>query len=177
MSRGAIRFGIFFAALCGWQPPVLAANSLDVEFSGELVSTSCQVAAESINKKITLYNLRWKDINANETRTVTPFTIAIDKCSETDLQKSIKLTWKSNQLVDIGGQSYLATEGDSGVLLGLIDQDEKPIVWNTPITISNVSVIEGLQQFDYGVFVRKPATGEAKIGDFSGTVTFSVEYE
>lgn len=177
MNKVAIRFWFFPVALLGWQSQVLAANSLDVEFTGELVSTACQVAAESINKKITLYNLRWQFINENETSAVTPFTIAIDKCSETDLQKSIKLTWQSNELVNIGGDSFLTTKGNSGVVLGLIDHDEKPIIWNKPMTIGDVSVVEGLQQFDFGVFVRKPATGEAKIGDFSGIVTFNVEYE
>lgn len=177
MSRTAMHFWLLPVALLGWQPQAWAANSLDVEFSGELVSTACQVAAESINKKITLYNLRWQFINENETSAVTPFTIAIDKCSETDLQKSIKLTWQSNELVNIGGDSFLTTKGDSGVVLGLIDHDEKPIVWNKPMKIGDVSVVEGLQQFDFGVFVRKPATGEAKIGDFSSIVTFNVEYE
>lgn len=177
MNRVAMRFWLFPVVLLGWQSQVLAANSLDVEFSGELVSTACQVAAESINKKITLYNLRWQFINENETSAVTPFTIAIDKCSVTDLQKSIKLTWQSNELVNIGGDSFLTTKGNSGVVLGLIDHDEKPIIWNKPMTIGDVSVVEGLQQFDFGVFVRKPATGEAKIGDFSGIVTFNVEYE
>ncbi|EKT60247.1 fimbrial protein [Providencia burhodogranariea] len=177
MNKVAIRFWLFPVVFLSWQSPVLAANSLDVEFTGELVSTACQVAAESINKKITLYNLRWQFINENEASAVTPFTIAIDKCSETDLQKSIKLTWQSNELVNIGGDSFLTTKGNSGVVLGLIDHDEKPIVWNKPMTIGDVSVVEGLQQFDFGVFVRKPATGEAKIGDFSGIVTFNVEYE
>lgn len=177
MNRVAMRFWLFPVVLLGWQSQVLAANSLDVEFSGELVSTACQVATESINKKITLYNLRWQFINENETSAVTPFTIAIDKCSVTDLQKSIKLTWQSNELVNIGGDSFLTTKGNSGVVLGLIDHDEKPIIWNKPMTIGDVSVVEGLQQFDFGVFVRKPATGEAKIGDFSGIVTFNVEYE
>lgn len=177
MNKATMYFGLFSIAFLGWQPQVSATNSLDVEFSGELVSTACQVATESINKKITLYNLRWQFINENETSAITPFTIAIDKCSETDLQKSIKLTWQSNELVNIGSDSFLTTKGDSGVVLGLIDHDEKPIVWNKPMIVGDVSVVNGLQQFDFGVFVRKPATGEAKIGDFSGIVTFNVEYE
>ncbi|SUC78742.1 Uncharacterised protein [Providencia stuartii] len=45
------------------------------------------------------------------------------------------------------------------------------------MTMGDVSVVDGLQQFDFGVFVRKPATGEANVGDFSGIVTFQVEYE
>ncbi|MEQ4672911.1 fimbrial protein [Providencia manganoxydans] len=177
MNKATMHFWLLPVVLLSCPPQTWATNSLDVEFSGELVSTACQVAAESINKKITLYNLRWQFINENTTSAVTPFSIAIDKCSETDLQKSIKLTWKSQELVNIGGDSFLTTKGDSGVVLGIIDQDEKPIVWNQPMTIGDVNVVEGLQQFDFGVFVRKPATGEAKIGDFSSIVTFNVEYE
>lgn len=177
MNRVVRRFWLFPVAILSWQFQALAANNLDVEFSGELVSTACQVAAESVNKKIALYNLRWQFINENDRSAVTPFTIAIDNCSETDLQKSIKLTWQSDALVKIGGDSFLTTKGDSGVVLGLIDHDEKPIIWNKPMPIGDVSVVEGLQQFNYGVFVRKPATGEARIGGFSGIVTFNVEYE
>ncbi len=159
------------------QSNALGAGSLDIEFSGELVSTACKVATESLNKKITLYNLRWQQINENETSAVTPFVIAIDNCSATDLQKSIKLTWQSNQLVTIDGNSFLTTQGVSGVVLGILDKDDNPIVWNKPMTLGDVSVVDNTQQFDFGVVVRKPATGEAKIGDFSGTVTFNVEYE
>lgn len=154
-----------------------ASNSLDVEFNGELISTACQVAPDSLKQKITLYNLRWQFINENEKSAITPFSIAINKCSETDLQKSIKLTWQSNQLVNIGTESYLVTKGDSGVLLGLVDQDNKAIEWNKPMPLGVVSVVDNAQQFDFGVFVRKPATTDAKVGDFVGTVTFAVEYE
>ncbi|HFF1654976.1 MULTISPECIES: fimbrial protein [Providencia] len=177
MNRVSIHGWALCAALLGWQFPTLATDSLDVKFSGVLVGAACQVAAESINKKITLYNLRWQFINENGASAVTPFTIAIDKCSKKDLQKNIKLTWQSNDLVNISGESFLTTKGGSGVLLGLIDHDEKPIVWNQPMTIGDVRVVEDLQQFDFGVYVRKPAKGEAKIGDFSAIVTFNVEYQ
>lgn len=158
-------------------PIIWASNSLDVEFSGELISTACQVTPDSLKQKITLYNLRWQFINQNEKSAITPFSIAINKCSETDLQKSIKLTWQSNQLVKIGSENYLATKGDSGVLLGLVDQDDKAIEWNKPMPIGVVSVVDNVQQFDFGVFVRKPEIADAKVGDFVGTVTFAVEYE
>lgn len=177
MNRAAKYIWLFSVALFGGASQVRAANSLDIELSGELVNTACQVAAGSLHQKITLYNLRWQLINENGTSAVTPFTIAIDKCSATDLQKSIQLTWKSSELVTIGGESFLTTKGDSGVVLGLVDHDEKPLVWNKPMTMGDVSVVDGLQQFDFGVFVRKPATDEANVGDFSGIVTFQVEYE
>lgn len=159
------------------QSYVFGANSLDVEFSGELVSTACQIATESVSKKITLYNLRWQQINQDTTSAITPFTIVIDNCSATDLQKTIKLTWQSNQLVTIGGESFLTTQGASGVVLSLVDSNNNPIVWNQPISIGNVTVVDNSQQFDFGVAARKPASGEANVGDFSGTVTFNVEYE
>ncbi|OAT38672.1 fimbrial protein [Proteus myxofaciens] len=174
------------AAKYGWLLPVIfwgdlsqvqAANSLDVEFSGELVTTACQVSADSLNQKITLYNLRWQSINETGVSDVTPFSIDIDKCSEVDLQKIIKLTWQSNDLVNIGSDTFLTTKGESGVLLGLVDNNNTPLIWNQPMTIGDVNVVEGLQQFDFGVFVRKPATGDANTGDFSGIVTFNVEYE
>lgn len=156
---------------------VNAANNLDIEFSGELVSTVCQVSTESVNRKITLYNLRWQYINENVNSAVTPFSIVIENCSEADLQKKIKMTWQSNKLININENYFFTTKGDSGVVLGIVDKDDNPITWNNPISIGSVSINNGYQQFDYGVFARKPVIGDAKVGDFSGTVTFSVEYE
>ncbi|HBO23151.1 fimbrial protein [Providencia sp.] len=158
-------------------PTTLSANSLNVEFSGELIRTACQVSSESLNQKIPLYNLNSKFINEHKTSAVTPFSISIEKCSSTDLQKQIKITWESNQLVNVSGHEFVVTQGDSNILLGVIDNDEKPIIWNKPTTVDTVSVVENTQQIGFGVFVRKPATGEAKIGDFSGIVTFKVDYE
>ncbi|NBM99018.1 MULTISPECIES: fimbrial protein [unclassified Proteus (in: enterobacteria)] len=177
MNKMVKFLGLISLTICNWQYQTLAVNNLDVEFSGELISVACQVASESINKKVTLHNLRWQFINENEISKVTHFTIAIDKCSETDLQKSIKLTWKSNELVDIDGNHFLITKGDSGALLGIIDNNGRSVIWNKPMTIGDVSVVDGSQQFEFGVFVRKPAIGEIKIGEFSSIVTFNVEYE
>jgi len=175
-KKGKLSCALFASYFLGI-PSVFCANTLDVEFTGLLVGTMCQVSAESVSQKIKLYNLRWQAINSQGVSDVTPFSIAIDKCSATDLKKNIKLTWKSNQLVNVDGNSFLATQGDSNVLLGLIDKDEKPVIWNKPITVGAVSVVGNTQPLDFGVFVRKPSTGEAKIGDFSGSITFNVEYE
>nr|ELR5112357.1 type 1 fimbrial protein [Providencia stuartii] len=177
MNNKVVSNFILLLPLLAISPITLASNSLDVEFNGELVSTECQVAPDSLKQKITLYNLRWQFINENEKSAITPFSIAINKCSETDLQKSIKLTWQSNQLVNIGDENYIATKGDSGILLGLVDKDDKIIELNKPISLGVVSVVNNMQQFDFGVFVRKPATADVKVGDFVGTVTFAVEYE
>lgn len=179
MNKGITFFGalVLQALFFLGAPTALSANSLNVEFSGELLATTCQVAAESVNKNVTLSDLHLKFINANETSVTTPFSIAIEKCSQSDLQKSIKLTFQSNQLVQIGENSFLKTQGDSGVLLGVVDKDDNPVIWNKPMSVGAVSEVENAQQLDFGVFVRKPASGEAKAGDFTGTVTFNIEYE
>lgn len=171
------RFGLLGIFLFAGLPTAFSANSLDVEFSGELISTTCQIATESVNQKITIDNLGWQSINENKTSAVTPFSIGINKCTDTDLQKSIKLTWKSNQLTAVGENYFLTTQGDSGALLGLIDQNGHPVIWNKPMTLGTVSMVDSTQKFDFGVYVRKPSTGEIKVGDFAGTVTFTVEYE
>lgn len=154
-----------------------SSNSLDVEFSGELVSTACRVTTETVKQNITLYNLRWQAINEQGSSAITPFNIKVHRCSATDIGKNIKLTWKSPQLVTIDSEQYLSTTGSSGVLLGLVDKEKKPIVWNKAVQLGVVTEVENEQSFDFGVFVRKPENGEAKVGDFTGTVTFNVEYE
>lgn len=156
---------------------VFAADSLSIDFSGELVSTACTVTSESVNKEVTLENLRWQYINENTMSESTEFSIGIENCSATDLQKNIELTWKSNQLVSVNGENFLTTQGSSGVLLGIHDKDDKPIVWNKAFTLGTVSVVEDEQQFDFSVFARKPINGEANAGSFSGVVTFNVEYK
>lgn len=170
--RVLLVFSLIFTAL-----GVKAANTLDVEFDGVLIDITCQLTTASLKQDVTLENLRWQSLNQNVFSGITPFSLAIEKCSEANLKKTIKLTWQSSQLVDIGGKSYLPTQGSSGVLLGLVDKDENPITWNKPIELGLVTVVGDTQQFDFGVLARKPANADAKVGDFSGAVTFSVEYE
>ncbi|MBP6123979.1 MULTISPECIES: fimbrial protein [Providencia] len=158
-------------------PCLSLANSLDVEFSGVLIRSSCQVTTESINKKVQLNNLRKKFINENQQSEVTPFYIGIEKCSPVDLYKMIKFTWQSNQLVMIDGQSYLLTQGSSNAVLGLVNRDGDPIIWNAARKVGSVSIIDSEQRLAFGAFIRKPASGEVKEGDFSTQVTFAVEYE
>lgn len=157
----------------------LASNQLDVQFKGELIRSNCQVSADSINKQIKLNNLRWQYINQFGKSDVMPFFIEIEKCSDSDLNKTIRMTWQSTQLINIEGRDYLNTQGASGALLGIVevDKNEQPIVWNSPIDVGVVSVTENRQQLNFGVFVRKPATGDIKVGDFKGTATFAVEYQ
>jgi type 1 fimbria pilin len=171
--------GSFFIIIVffGKVSTVLAENALVIDFSGELVSTACTVSSDSINKEVKLDNLRWQYINENITSESTMFSIGIENCSVTDLQKSIELTWQSNQLVNVNGEKFLTTQGSSGILLGVHDKDDNPIIWNKAFTLGAVSVVEGIQQFDFNVFARKPINGEANAGRFSGVATFNVEYK
>lgn len=170
----------FFLSVLFLNPPnTLASNQLDVQFKGELIRTHCQISADSVNKQIKLDNLRWQYINQFGASDVMPFFIEIEKCSDADLNKTIRMTWQSSQLINIEGNDYLRTQGTSGALLGIIevDKNEQLIVWNSPIDVGVVSVVENRQQLNFGVFVRKPATGDIKVGDFKGTATFAVEYQ
>lgn len=169
----------FFLMLFGILSSAFSNNQLDVEFKGELISNSCQISAESVNKQIKLDNLRWQYINKFGSSDVMPFFLEIEKCSEANLNKTIRMTWKSSQLIKVDGHEYLNTQGASGALLGIIevDKNEQPIVWNSPIDVGVISVVEDRQKLNFGVFVRKPATGDIKVGDFKGTATFAVEYE
>ncbi|EKT0592931.1 fimbrial protein [Morganella morganii] len=154
-----------------------SAKELIIEFSGELMSTACQVAPESLNKEIRLENLHWRAINEQGYSYVTPFYIAIEKCNATDLQKSIRLTWKNSQVTDVGDEKAIPTTGSSGVYLSIRDQQGKPVTWNAPMTAGAVTEAGNQQHLNFGVVVRKPPQVEAKVGDFSSTVTFAVEYQ
>lgn len=152
-------------------------DSLDVEFSGVLVNKTCQLAADSINKQVKIENIRLKSINDNIASDITPFFITIEKCSQADLNKMIKITWKSPKRVNVEGQSYLGTDGNSGVLLGVVDKQRALVVWEKSIEVEPVTVAGGSQQLEFGVFVRKNPLNEAKKGFFSSSATFTLEYE
>ncbi|MBF0692811.1 type 1 fimbrial protein [Providencia alcalifaciens] len=153
------------------------AQFLDVEFSGELVHLSCKVSAGSVKKEIQLEALRMQSLNQGDVSEITPFSIEIDHCQQSDMGKLIKMTWHGTQLVDIDGHSYLITQGDSDVVLGLVDGEGKPIIWDEPIDVGHVSVVKDEQSLLFGVVARKPPFGYVNAGYFSGWVTFSVEYE
>ncbi|MBN6359807.1 fimbrial protein [Providencia huaxiensis] len=152
-------------------------DSLDVEFSGILVNKTCQLAADSINKRVTIENIRLKSINDNIPSDITPFFITIEKCSQADLNKMIKITWKSPKQVAVEGDNYLGTDGNSGVLLGVVDKQRVLVTWDKSIEVTPVTVTDGTQQLEFGVFVRKNPLNEAKKGFFSSSATFSLEYE
>ncbi|MBS0924837.1 type 1 fimbrial protein [Providencia sp. JGM181] len=153
------------------------AQFLDVEFSGELVHLSCKVSAGSVKKEIQLENLRMESLNLGETSVITPFSIEIDHCQRAELGKLIKITWHGTQLVNIDGDNYLITQGDSGVILGIMDSKDKPIAWDEPIDVGSVAVVNDEQSLSFGVVARKPPYGYVDTGNFSGWATFSVEYK
>ncbi|ENU1226038.1 MULTISPECIES: fimbrial protein [Providencia] len=171
MSKAILLLSLVFP-IFGW-----CKDSLDVEFSGILVNKTCQLAADSINKQVKIENIRLKSINNNITSDITPFFITIEKCSQSDLNKMIKITWKSPKRVSVEGQSYLGTDGDSGVLLGVVDKQRTLVVWEQSIEVEPVTVADGTQQLEFGVFARKNPLNEAKQGFFSSSATFSLEYE
>lgn len=139
-------------------------ESLDVEFSGILVNKTCQLAADSINKRVKIENIRLKSINDNIPSDITPFFITIEKCSQADLNKMIKITWKSPKQVTVEGGNYLGTDGSSGVLLGVVDKQGALVTWDKSIEVTPVTVTDGSQQLEFGVFVRKNPLNEAKKG-------------
>ncbi|MBC5789203.1 fimbrial protein [Providencia sp. JUb39] len=153
------------------------AQFLDVEFSGELVHLSCKVSAGSVKKEIQLENLRMESLNLGETSVITPFSIEIDHCQRAELGKLIKITWHGTQLVNIDGDNYLITQGDSGVVLGIMDSKDKLIDWDEPIDVGSVAVVNDEQSLSFGVVARKPPYGYVSTGQFSGWATFSVEYK
>lgn len=153
------------------------AQFLDVEFSGELVHLSCKVSAGSVKKEIQLENLRMESLNLGETSVITPFSIEIDHCQHAELGKLIKITWHGTQLVNIDGDNYLITQGDSGVVLGIMDSKDKLIDWDEPIDVGSVAVVNDEQSLSFGVIARKPPYGYVGTGNFSGWATFSVEYK
>lgn len=177
MNKKSLLNWIHCLLLFALPPLSYSEEGLDMTFSGELVNTACQVTAESLNQKIKIYNLRLKTINEGIPSTTKHFSIFIEKCSETDLKKMIKLTWKSNQLTNINGDSFLNTQGDSGILLGVTNKEDALIVWNQQINLGSVPEVGNTQELIFGVFVRKPKVGDANIGDFLASVTFTVEYE
>lgn len=155
----------------------LSSSNIEVEFSGILVNKTCQLAASSLNQHVKIENIRLKSINDSLTSHITPFLITIEKCSPADLHKMVKITWKSPKLVSVEGKYYLETTGNSGVVLGLVDKQGMLMDWDQSVEVTPVSVVDGEQQLEFGVLVRKGQSSEAKYGHFSGSATFSLEYE
>ncbi|EPG7654515.1 fimbrial protein, partial [Proteus mirabilis] len=101
----------------------------------------------------------------------------IEKCSDTDLAKTISITWKSNSVIVIDGNNYIATDGNTNILLGITNSDDKLIELNKPMQFSQVEKVGEMQKIKFGVFASKPNERNINIGDFISVVTFTVEYE
>ncbi len=156
---------------------VSANSSLDVNFRGILTSTTCQLSSDSLEQEIAINNLRWQYLNEYGRSPIKYFFLNIEKCSDTDLAKTISITWKSNSVIVIDGNNYIATDGNTNILLGITNSDDKLIELNKPMQFSQVEKVGEMQKIKFGVFASKPNERNINIGDFISIVTFTVEYE
>ncbi|HID7804209.1 TPA: fimbrial protein [Proteus mirabilis] len=162
---------VFFSSIAN------ANSSLDVNFHGVLTSNTCQLSSDSLEKEIVIDNLRWSYINENGSSSIKYFFLNIEKCSDTDLAKTISINWKSNNVTVIDGDDYIVTDGNTNILLGITSSDNKLIKLNKAMQFAQVERVGEIQKIKFGVFVRKPTDRDINIGDFISVVTFTVEYE
>lgn len=165
--------------LCSLSSYSYAGSSLDISFMGSLVSTGCKLPEAPYNLEVQLNKISSKYLYEYGRSQAIEFSIPIVDCYVSDLNKMISIKLNSNDLVTDKGVSYLKTEGNSNLLLGLLDSNDAVIKFNEKIDMSRVIVSGKDEQnlLNFKVYARPPITGDLKEGAFSSTVTFNIDYQ
>lgn len=155
------------------------ANTLVVNFEGNLQVMGCRLSDDSAIKEVVLTNLRFSSLENQGQSDIQPFTLDIVDCSTPALNKTIKLVLAPHNTEIHNGISYLQTAGGSNVLLALTDNNGKELLFNTPLDISTItqSGKGSVNTLLLGVYAKKPFSGQLNAESFSSLVTFSLDYQ
>ncbi|CAI1663399.1 fimbrial protein [Serratia fonticola] len=154
-----------------------AAESLELKFKGSLHERICSFEQ---GEQVQEVNLQLQSVKYFEHygRTANnPFLVSLTNCSPPTLAKMVQLTFNGAHTQVVEGETLLATEGDTGLVLGLTDGKGQAIKLGEAVSAGQITHIgEGaLNQFQFGVYAR--AVGAVKAGNYSSTVTIGMAFE
>jgi type 1 fimbria pilin len=154
-----------------------AAGSLELKFSGTLNEKICSFEQGDQAQEVPLQLQSIKYFENYGRTAVNPFLISLTNCSAATLAKMVQLTFSSTNIQVVEGETLLATEGDTDLVLGLTDGNGQAIKLGEVVPAGQiVSIGDGsVNRFQFGVYAR--AVGKVKAGSYSSTVMIEMAFE
>lgn len=162
--------GLFVISL-----PSIAA--VTVNFSGRLIRGACTISNESMDQSIDMQDIYISDLYLNNRSASFPWKIKLVNCNS-QVAKYASVTFEG--IEDAEQPGLIQTTGKAQhIAIGLEDDKQKPIPVNS--TSLPFAIKDGDMDMDFFAYIKvSPTSIEKKSivgGDFSGTVTFVVNYE
>ncbi|EAX8478873.1 type 1 fimbrial protein [Salmonella enterica] len=155
-----------------------AGTALDVTFTGALVDRMCQFEQGDAPLEVTFPTRALKYFEQYGRTETETFAIGLKDCTSSTQAKLVDLTFAFPQTQVVNGVSMLKPSGDTGLLIGLLDGKNAPIVPDKAVEMGTITQTgDGtLNRFMLGAYVMSPPDGAVKAGQYSATTTFTVSY-
>lgn len=168
--------------LCAWLSLLLIAGYLqatDISFHGNLVDNACVFEQDGGAQEVVFPTVAAKFFSTH-TRTETKvFSVGLKNCPESVRDKLVNLTFSFPQQEELGGVRMLRPDGNTGVLIALVDSAGKAIEPEKPVSVGNISATGAgtVNRFSLGAYVTVPPDRVVNPGQYSATTTFTVGFE
>lgn len=153
----------------------------DVNFHGTLVDEPCTIAPDDTDIHLEFGTIIDKGLYTNVRTSSMPFTIHLEDCNTTSLPDggTVVVHFEGAEDANMGKTGYLATTDPTiGIGIGIEQEDGTFLGLNkdsSPVTLANGSIALNFQAF----VEAEPdaiANKTIKLGDFSSTTTFLLNY-
>lgn len=172
--------GICIALLSaiGSMGDAMAKNPIDLTFSGTLLEKQCIHDSAEDAHLVELPLLSVKYFQHYGRGPATRFALRFKDCSAATLNKQVQMVFHSPQTVNIDGLTMLATDGGTGLVLGLNNADGQPIVPEVPFKAGVITQtgIGSTNELLFDVYPQAVDRNAVNPGDYSATVTFEMSY-
>lgn len=156
-----------------------SAAEMTVSFEGNLVKVGCRLSDDSAGKEVVLPEQRFSELENQGRSEPYFFQLEILDCSKNTLNKTVKITFNSNNTEKHNGIDYLKTAGSTNLLLALTDHKGKEIALNSAINTRKITETgkDSINTVSLGVYAQKPFNSSLYAGDFSAMLTFNLDYQ
>ncbi len=178
MSRGNVGCVLaLLAAIPQWG--AAAGGGVDLTFSGTLLDTQCQLERGDAPLLVTLPSRSVQAFREDGRTPSEPFDIGLKDCAAAMQGKLVTMTFSAAKTQNVGGITMLATEGGTGLLIGLEDGSGALISLGKPVSAGRITATgsEQVNRFRFGAYALAPDTAAVKEGPYTATATFEVSYQ
>ncbi|MCX3071375.1 fimbrial protein [Providencia stuartii] len=148
----------------GYISSIWAQNSVTLNFSGNISDKGCVLDNDNISVK--LLDISKGRLTLMKETEYSEFKIKLSSCPSS----SFNITFSANNPVIVGATKFIPTQGDTGMLLSLFDENKHPIILDESIL---GTVAPELTFYVKGV-ISNPE--DVNPGDYSGQVSFVINY-
>ncbi|WNN45248.1 fimbrial protein [Winslowiella toletana] len=156
--------------------PAAFAADLQIDFSGSVVATPCNIDPASQAQKVNIGSVVDKIIYRDGHTAQIPFEIKLTGCS-TNVRQSVNVTFTGTEDPVLPGK-LIINKGDNGVALALFDENNAALNLGTATAPIGLQTGETILSFSANVIGHPDAIRDKTVtaGAFSSVANFELSY-